>query len=184
MYTALCLAFLFLVVGSVTAQDETETSNATGEGVVGAVLERFRNTEFETNETKLCFLKRIAWVESKFGTDRRTFRTGYHGGIWQIDLKAFRDTQDVNAHPGLTEKYQRIKNTFGIDWIMVPWSECRKPLYSALAAWLYLSNNPRPIPADVEGQAEYWKLYYNTSCGAGTVEKFLEDVKEIDCTEE
>ena len=130
------------------------------------------------------FLKRIAWVESKFGTDRRTFRTGYHGGIWQIDLKAFRDTQDVNAHPGLTEKYQRIKNTFGIDWIMVPWSECRKPLYSALAAWLYLSNNPRPIPADVEGQAEYWKLYYNTSCGAGTVKKFLEDVKEIDCTEE
>ena len=60
IYTALCLAFLFLVVGSVTAQDETET---TGEGVVDAVLERFRSTEFETNETKLCFLKRIAWVE-------------------------------------------------------------------------------------------------------------------------
>ena len=58
MYTALCVAFLFLVVSSVTAQDETETSNATGEGVVGAVLERFRNTEFETNETKLCFFKK------------------------------------------------------------------------------------------------------------------------------
>ena len=90
----------------------------------------------------------------------------------------------VKAHPGLTQKYQTIKNAFGIDWIMVPWSECRKPLYSALAAWLYLSNNPWPIPVDVEWQAEYCKLHYNKSCGAGTVEKFLEDVKEIDCTED
>ena len=154
MYIALCLAFLFLVVGSVTALNQTEAS---GKQVVDAVIQRFCSTGFETNEAKLCFLKRFAWVESKFGTDRRTFRTGCHGGIWQIDLKAFRDTQDVNAHPGLKEKYQRIKTTFGI---MVPWSECRKPLYSALAAWLYLSNNPRSIPADVEGQANYWKLYY------------------------
>ena len=30
------------------------------------------------------FLRRIAWVESKDGTDPNTYRNGYDGGIWQV----------------------------------------------------------------------------------------------------
>ena len=30
------------------------------------------------------FLRRVAYVETKFGMDEDTFRDGYHGGIWQV----------------------------------------------------------------------------------------------------
>jgi len=32
---------------------------------------------------------------------------------------------------------------------------------------------PAKIPSDLEGMAQYWKTYYNTEQGAGTVEHFL-----------
>jgi len=32
---------------------------------------------------------------------------------------------------------------------------------------------PAPIPKTIEGQAAYWKQYYNTEEGAGTIEKYL-----------
>lgn len=38
-----------------------------------------------------------------------------------------------------------------------------------------------PLPAvdDLEGMARYWKKYYNTPLGAGTVEKFIKDCKQF-----
>ena len=33
---------------------------------------------------------------------------------------------------------------------------------------------PEPIPADIKGQAAYWKRHYNTPLGRGTVAKYLE----------
>ena len=33
---------------------------------------------------------------------------------------------------------------------------------------------PKKIPLDLEGMAKYWKSYYNTERGAGTVTHFLE----------
>ena len=30
------------------------------------------------------FLCRVAWVESKYGQDKGTYRPGYYGGIWQV----------------------------------------------------------------------------------------------------
>lgn len=32
---------------------------------------------------------------------------------------------------------------------------------------------PAPIPHDLEGQARYWKQYYNTYLGRGTVEEYI-----------
>ena len=125
------------------------------------------------------FLRRIAWVESKDGTHPNTYREGYHGGIWQVDLIGFRDTQDKDSHPGLDSKFRKIKSNFGIDWPSVQWEDLRKPLFSALAARLKLSNVPASIPSDLEGQASYWKKYYNSSEGAGDAPKFIKDVNAM-----
>lgn len=40
---------------------------------------------------------------------------------------------------------------------------------------------PDPLPDvnDLEGMARYWKKYYNTPMGAGTVEKFIKDCKQF-----
>jgi hypothetical protein len=50
----------------------------------------------------------------------------------------------------------------------------------ALAARLYLSNFPEPIPSahKIKDQAEYWKFKYMR--GSGDVQQFIEKVKELD----
>ena len=51
------------------------------------------------------------------------------------------------------------------------------PVYSTAAARMIYYRVPEPLP-DVEDDAEmarYWKTYWNTHLGKGTVEKFLDD---------
>ena len=37
---------------------------------------------------------------------------------------------------------------------------------------------PKKMPSSLEGQAEYWKKYYNSESGAGSPEHFIELVKK------
>ena len=60
------------------------------------------------------------------------------------------------------------------------WSDMTKPLYSALAARLFLTNVPTSIPQDLTGQAQYWKNHYNSGAGAETWEKFRDDVQTLE----
>ena len=174
----LCFGLLF--VGHVKANTESETLEASGEKAVNDVLQRFRDTGLETNETTLLFMRRMAWVESNFGNSPYTFRRGFHGGIWQKDLKAFRDTQNVKKFPILLEKHRRIQEIFNITWIKAPWGELRKPLYSALAAWLYLCLSPTPIPLTLQDQAVFWVVYKN-KC-APMAQDFIDGVKILEGT--
>jgi len=117
-------------------------------------------------------LFKIALVESHFGEHRSTYRSGYHGGIFQVDKEGFKATQDVRSHPGLARKFKKINKDFCIDWREVNWRDLRSPLYSAIAARLFLSNKPKAIPYSLEGQAIYWKEFYNTNSGKGSADKF------------
>ena len=58
-----------------------------------------------------------------------------------------------------------IRREFGIDWTTVTWSDLRKPLYSGLAAVLYLmqrmGSNSTSIPSSIEGQESFWTHYYH-----------------------
>ena len=157
--------------------DNTCVPGSSGADVVHAAVVQIQQSGVFPNDHSL--LRRIAYVESRDGTHPNTYRAGYHGGIWQVDLIGFKDTQDIISHPGLRKKYQKIQEHFGIDWRTVQWMDLRKPLYSALAARLLLSNKPRAIPRDLRGQAEYWKQHYNTPKGKGTVAKFIADVKKL-----
>ena len=160
--------------------DQTVVAESNGENVVNAVVSRIRQSGIFPQDHS--FLRRIAYVESKDGNDDNTYRAGYHGGIWQVDDIGFRATQDVSSHPALEGKHRRIREVFGIDWSNVQWMDLRKPLYSGLAARLFLSNINQEIPlaSDISGQAQYWKTYYNTKTGAGTVQKFIDDVMALE----
>lgn len=160
-------------------RDETIRPGASGPDVVRAVIVRIEDADIFPADNQ--FLRRIAYVESKDGEDSSTYRSGYHGGIWQVDEVGFRDTQNTSSYPKLTTKFNEIQKHFGIDWRDVQWEDLRKPLYSGLAARLFLFNIPDTIPAanDIQAQGEYWKKYYNTPAGDGTVEKFVEDVKAL-----
>lgn len=150
-----------------------------GSEVVRAVVSKIESVFPSPSFAPGCtFLRLIAYVESKDGTDSRTYRSGYDGGIWQVDKKAFEDTKATKSHAGLDAKHAEIKKQFGIDWTQVQWSDLRKPFYSGLAARLFLYNIPEPIPVELEGQAKYWKDRYSTSAGPGarTEKHFVEDV--------
>ena len=145
------------------------TPGTSGENVVAQAINITEKVAGSTNG----FLKKIAWVESRFGEHPSTYRAGYHGGIFQVDYVGFKDTQDVASHPGLKAKLDFLK-TRGCHWMKMSWIDLRKPAYSAMAARLLLSNIPEAIPTSLEGQAKYWKKYYNTGSGKGSAEEFME----------
>ncbi|XP_072042608.1 uncharacterized protein [Amphiura filiformis] len=178
--TAVLLAILIAARGQ---RDLTRLPKQSGKDVTQAVVDAVVQSEIFPADSN--FLRRIACVESRDGTDPNTYRDGYDGGIWQVDRIGFEDTQNTAAHPDLVDKFAKIQQAFEIDWQTVQWSDLHKPLYSAIAARLFLSNIPKAIPnsADIAGQAAYWKRYYNTAAGVGAEHDFVERVKACEVQE-
>ncbi len=171
----LILSIMFQLSVAQQRVDRTLQNGASGSDVVRAVTNKVQGVFGDDQQ----FLRRIAFVESKDGTDSSTYRSGYNGGIWQVDDIAFRATQDTSSHPGLILQHEKIKAEFEIDWQSVQWSDLRAPLYSGLAARLFLLTIPEAIPCDIAEQAAYWKKYYNTASGAGTKQKFIDDINSL-----
>ena len=92
----------------------------------------------------------------------------------QVDSIAYKETV---SQPGLKKYRDAIKQKLGVDWAGTSWDELEKPLYSGLAARVFLARIPEKIPLDLASQAHYWKTHYNTMSGKGTVKKFIDDVK-------
>lgn len=53
--------------------------------------------------------------------------------------------------------------------------------YATLMCRLHYRRRPEPLPdsEDVEAMAQYWKAFYNTELGKGTVEQFVDDYKRV-----
>ena len=49
------------------------------------------------------------------------------------------------------------------------------PAFAVVAARLQYYRVPEPIPKKLDGQAAYWKKYWNTENGKGTPEKYITD---------
>ena len=62
------------------------TPKGKGSSLVKEVVDKINGLGIFPNDHK--FLCRVAWVESKYGQDAGTYRSGYHGGIWQV-LRVF-----------------------------------------------------------------------------------------------
>ncbi|XP_076454835.1 collagen alpha-1(XII) chain-like [Babylonia areolata] len=119
-------------------------------------------------------LRRIAFVETRDGTDLATYTTpGYDGGIWKVDRSMFQRTQTESAR--LSHQYALIRSKLGIDWSTVTWADMRKPLYSALAAamLLTLEGAPANVPVNVDMQADYWLKRYRSGPTTQTVQSFV-----------
>lgn len=182
------IIFLSVIVDVITADSGTvapctiqgqsnnkiEEPLACGTEVVLAVVSKVQSTNIFPLDHN--FLRRIAWVESKDGTDSDTYRDNFYGGIWQVHATAFKETQRYSSHESLMRKYDKIEKCLGIHWEDTTWEDLNKPLYSGLAARLYLSIFNEGIPENISEQAEYWKMNYNTVRGSGTTERFTDDV--------
>lgn len=163
-------------------QDQAIVPKAAGENVVNDVLQRIQDSNIFPPDHN--FMKRCAYTESLFGEHKLTSEhlpnVPYYGGIWQVDKIGFDDTK--KDHATLLRKHAAIKDKFGIDWMEVRYEELTKPLYSALAARLLLSNKTAPIPEKLEEQANYYKTHHNSNHenAAGSADKFIKDAKHME----
>lgn len=166
------LAGLMLLMGTATAEwnlpAEAYQSGASGEDLMRTINQQIGSSFPEDHG----FMNNVACVESNYGTHPNTYREGYNGGVMQVDRIAFEDTLDTASHPGLLSKYETIRRETGIDWSTMQYEDLTKPVNSAIAARLFVSNIPEPIPSNKDEQAQYWKDHYNTAAGAGDIGNF------------
>ena len=82
-FTDILLLLTTLPVVSGQGRDDTREINTSGQDVVEASVSQIIVSEIFENDSGL--LRRIACVESTYGTDPDTYNDGsYHGGIWKV----------------------------------------------------------------------------------------------------
>ncbi|KAK7480284.1 hypothetical protein BaRGS_00028452, partial [Batillaria attramentaria] len=153
------LSVLMTLVLMTDAQvDQTRQPTATGPEVVENVVEQVRSSCVLSQDNML--LRRLAYVESHDGTDPGTFRTGFHGGIWQVTRPMY-DITKSSAY--LEPARNNIQTHLGINWEATSWTDLLKPLYSGLAAALYISNelHQNPAPTTISQQQTFWATQYH-----------------------
>ncbi|RUS87547.1 hypothetical protein EGW08_004723, partial [Elysia chlorotica] len=165
---------LTLVQGQI---DLTRDKGAAGADVVEATLQQLRESCIFPSD--YIFLRRVAYVLTKDGTDPSTYRAGFDGGIWQINQTEFalsKTSGDISKYWG------PIKSAFGIDWATVQWSDLRRPLYSGIAAMLTLLRvSGGNVPRALERQAAFWQNNFNTGNPRAAFE-FLSETQNLDST--
>lgn len=116
-------------------------------------------------------------AETLMGTYRNKIQYNYGLGLCQFDKIAFLNVQQKTS---LTKKELIIK-WFNIDIDKVEYRELAySPLLSMIWCRLYYLLVPSVIPSTLEGRAEYWKKYYNSVLGSGTVEEYIKKSKFIE----
>ena len=91
-------------------------------------------------------------------------------GLCQIDYIGFRDIQR-RTRPHIVKL---IKKEFGYDITNVMHVDLiNDPKLSFIFCRLHYRLRPEDIPNTLRGRAEYWKQFYNSQAGKGTVEHYL-----------
>lgn len=104
-----------------------------------------------------------AAVESEFGTYIRQVGGGPALGVFQIEKATFNDLRQRYGHDYILEHEWHDK---------CEWDLRTSIIFARLKYW----SIPKALPPaeSVEAMADYWKKWYNTPAGGGTVEQFIE----------
>lgn len=111
-----------------------------------------------------------ACVESDL-KHRRQFNNGPARGLWQMEKATYDDihTNFLNYRPKLKKV---LDNMFGEDRSFSDIENNDE--YAIIMARLKYWRAPGTIPSTREARAVYWKKYYNSNKGKGTVSKYLQ----------
>ncbi|CAH1777088.1 unnamed protein product [Owenia fusiformis] len=148
--------------------------SARGEDVINEVADKIENSQIFDDDHGL--LRLIARLETKFGESS----TPGTGGLWKVSERAFEETHNKgkHIHTRIQTKDDLIEAQWGVDWSDITYRDLDKPFYSGLAARMFLSNDPSPIPSDAYGQLEYWKKHFNFGEHSDASSKSLEAQKK------
>lgn len=115
-----------------------------------------------------------AAAETKYGTMPDPTLHGAGRGLFQCDKIAFDDVQNRIKQVDVVA----IRKSFDIDFPKVTWEQLNySPLLAAIFARVHYKLRPGAIPKTVQERAEYWKCWYNTVAGKGTVAGYIDKVR-------
>jgi len=108
----------------------------------------------------------------------KQFDDGPARGYFQMEMSTFDDIyyRYLDRHPEL----RTMLRQFEFKGVLVPIGDqlmMNLPFAIIMARIKYLMI-PAAIPDSADGQAQYWKDYYNTAGGKGTIEKYLRTWRE------
>lgn len=109
--------------------------------------------------------------ESKFGTFLKQLGGGPARGPFQMEPETENDIWKnlLRYHSDMRDRLRAISGVV----VASPWQMTVNLAYStAMCRYKYVMC-PGPVPSTLEGRAAYWKKYYNTPLGAGTVEEYI-----------
>ena len=143
---------------------------------------------FKDNPDETMFMKRLVNQESLFGKAKGTYeisgKMGQRGsyGVAQVDEVAFNAVKNklLNPKSSLSKYIDPFEKATGIDLTTVNYEDLTNDTLSIAFGRMYLMQlTEDPIPSSKEDQAKYWKTYYNTKAGKGTVKEFLNTNKDL-----
>nr|XP_018917329.1 PREDICTED: uncharacterized protein LOC109044204 [Bemisia tabaci] len=153
MYKTVLFSFL-CATGLGQLVDRTLEPRANGRDVVETVINRIRRSRLFQDDKE--FLRRLAYAETNFGEDPKTYRdAAVNGGIWkcvQLNLTQY-NTSNLDLTTRLLGIHEGIKRTMGIDWIKV--EDGLTPLYSGLSASILIDvtrTYKSPLPGSIDDQ--------------------------------
>ena len=123
-----------------------------------------------SNAMAVDLMLETAAQETHCGQLRDPTPNGAGRGIFQIDPTAFNDIcQRARAND-----LAMIYSEFAIDIKKVRHDALdHSPLLAAIFCRLFYKLIPAAIPNDLVGRAAYWKKYYNTALGKGSVGEYV-----------
>ncbi|XP_022079888.1 integrin alpha-11-like isoform X2 [Acanthaster planci] len=163
-------------------KDLTTTPGSFGTTVVEATVGRINrltavNADLLTDNR---FIRRIAWVETTDGNEAFTYSDpNYHGGIWRVDRNVYDITLGMYDTPTYGSIFADIEALLEIDWNQTTWEDCRRPLYSALAARMFFHSLQSNVPQGLNSQAVFWRDRYHDE-PSDTVENFTRKVENLE----
>lgn len=93
-------------------------------------------------------------------------------GVWQMEIATARDIYDnyLRYKPEMKTVVDGLRGNQSIsDALMTNLA------YACAMCRVHYLRQPGKIPATVDGQAGYWKKYYNTNLGRGTVAEYIDN---------
>jgi hypothetical protein len=121
-------------------------------------------------------LAETAAQETHLGKFRDPTPRGAGRGLFQCDLIAF---LDVRSRASRRDCYV-VLDAYGIEMLSLSHEHLDvSPLAAAIFCRLHYKLIPEPIPETLEGRARYWKKYYNTNLGRGTIEEYVRNAQKF-----
>lgn len=146
------------------------------------------NELFGNKPEALSLMLETIQQETRFGRYKDPTPEKAGEGITQFDKLPFLDVKQrmLEKNPNIVDKIDKYMLSKGIEisfnnysWIFLHAGNIASIRIGIIMMRCLYWLVPKSIPKDLRGRAEYWKKYYNTEFGKGTIEEYIKNADNI-----